>query len=537
MFRYRNLKSVILILMVGLLGACCSRSAPPSVSEIHMQPAQPDYTIKVGEKASLGVDVTGGRLGFQWKAERGALSRHASSSTLYTAPDSPGLDAVSVTVADDCGVTERSITIQVLPPPAPAPPPTPETICIKVDVGSGPADITMRVGKETIWEGFALSGVVDVCVPYSYNGQSGQLKVSANGYISQTETVPINPGSTPYSFILTPAPTPTPTAVVIDDMDSLAGWGIFNDTLGSAVNISTTADGMVNNALQMDFDLKQGGFVGISKVITPAPLSETQGLRFFYMGTGPTDTIELKLLYKPDANGKGEVFSYSQREIAGAKDWVTFEQGYSAFGCGDTCRTPRQTLDPARVWKLEIAVSHQLGGAPGVGRVLVDQIEALKSFPCASCAGCVTGRGYGCSGNMATVEPGMSDQSCTDIFTLASPITTTQIRIEMAERALEAFGYSLYEVEAYGPEDSTKNLLIGGAVVASSVEDERYIASNAIDGGKITRWASAKQQDPQWLEITLPPPATPQPALIDRIVLKWEQAYATEYCVIVKPAQ
>ena len=95
---------------------------------------------------------------------------------------------------------------------------------------------------------------------------------------------------------------------------------------------------MRKNAMQVDFDLKQGGFVGISKVIAPAPLSGTQGLRFFYMGTGPTDTIELKLLYKPDANGHGEVFSYSQREIAGANDWVTFEQGYSAFSCGDTCR-------------------------------------------------------------------------------------------------------------------------------------------------------------------------------------------------------
>ena len=199
MFRYRNLKSVILILMVGLLGACCSRSAPPSVSEIHMQPAQPDYTIKVGEKASLGVDVTGGSSGSSGRQRRGALSRHASSSTLYTAPDSPGLDAVSVTVADDCGVTERSVTIQVLPPPAPAPPPTPETIYIRWMWESDRLTFSrfVRVGKETIWEGFALSGVVDVCVPYSYNGQSGQLKVSANGYISQTETVPINPAPLP----------------------------------------------------------------------------------------------------------------------------------------------------------------------------------------------------------------------------------------------------------------------------------------------------------------------------------------------------
>jgi len=154
------------------------------------------------------------------------------------------------------------------------------------------------------------------------------------------------------------------------------------------------------------------------------------------------------------------------------------------------------------------------------------------STPCASCAGCVSGRGYGCPENMATVVSGMSDLSCTDIFTLTSPITATQIRIEMTKRAMEEFGYSLYEVEAYGPDDPTKNLLKGGAVSVSSTEDDRYIATNATDGGKITRWAGEKGRDPQWLEITLP-----QPVRLNRIELKWEQAYAREYCVIVKPAQ
>ena len=58
------------------------------------------------------------------------------------------------------------------------------------------------------------------------------------------------------------------------------------------------------------------------------------------------------------------------------------------------------------------------------------------------------------------------------------------------------------------------------------------LLANAADGDKTSRWASEKGRDPQWLEITLP-----QPARVDRIELRWEQAYATEYCVIVKPAQ
>ncbi len=160
--------------------------------------------------------------------------------------------------------------------------------------------------------------------------------------------------------------------------------------------------------------------------------------------------------------------------------------------------------------------------------------STTSPIPCASCAGFVIGRGYGCPANMEAVGPGVSYRSCTDTFILPSPITTTQVRIGMTKRALEEYGYSLYEVEAYGPGDSTnaKNLLKGGTVSVSSVEDGRYIAANATDGDKTSRWASEKGRDPQWLEITLP-----QSALVDRIVLKWERAYATEYCVIVKPAQ
>ncbi len=159
-------------------------------------------------------------------------------------------------------------------------------------------------------------------------------------------------------------------------------------------------------------------------------------------------------------------------------------------------------------------------------------LTKIIPLPCPSCAGLVIGRGYGCPANMEAVGPGVSDRSCKDTFTLPSPTTTTQIRIEMMERASKEFGYSLYEVEAYGPGDPARNLLKGGAVTVSSTEDARYIASNATDGDRTSRWGSQLRQDSQWLEITLP-----QPVRIDRIELRWENAYAAEYCVIVKPAQ
>ena len=65
---------------------------------------------------------------------------------------------------------------------------------------------------------------------------------------------------------------------------------------------------------------------------------------------------------------------------------------------------------------------------------------------------------------------------CTATITLRQPTLAYAVSIYMTKRKMEDFGYSLYEVEAYGPDDPTKNLLKGGAVEVSSTEENRYIA-------------------------------------------------------------
>jgi hypothetical protein len=103
--------------------------------------------------------------------------------------------------------------------------------------------------------------------------------------------------------------------------------------------------------------------------------------------------------------------------------------------------------------------------------------------------------------------------------------------MDMTKRVLEGNGYSLYEVEAYGPEDSamTTNLLLGGTAIASS-EHSNNLASYVVDENMFSRWESEWKTDPQWLEIILPGANT---VPVSRIVLKWEKAYAQEYYVIV----
>jgi hypothetical protein len=104
-----------------------------------------------------------------------------------------------------------------------------------------------------------------------------------------------------------------------------------------------------------------------------------------------------------------------------------------------------------------------------------------------------------------------------------------KIRLDLITRAYE-YGFSLWEVEIYGP--GTGNLAAGATATASSWENNppwciECTPEKAIDQDLSTRWGS-EFYEPQWLEITLP-----VPQLVDRFVLNWETAYATEYCISV----
>lgn len=120
----------------------------------------------------------------------------------------------------------------------------------------------------------------------------------------------------------------------------------------------------------------------------------------------------------------------------------------------------------------------------------------------------------------------------TEILVVEPTRTVAWIRVDMNTRATD-YGYSLQEVEAYGPDTGNINLVAGGTANASSAQDdencEKCFAGKAIDGDMGTRWGS-EWSDPQWLKIALP-----KAQVVNRIELKWETAYAREYCVTVMP--
>ncbi len=68
------------------------------------------------------------------------------------------------------------------------------------------------------------------------------------------------------------------------------------------------------------------------------------------------------------------------------------------------------------------------------------------------------------------------------------------------------------------------NLALNRAIMATSSENPQMVASMANDGDPATRWASVEKSDPQWLRIDLG-----QKRTINRVVLKWEAAFADQY--------
>jgi hypothetical protein len=100
------------------------------------------------------------------------------------------------------------------------------------------------------------------------------------------------------------------------------------------------------------------------------------------------------------------------------------------------------------------------------------------------------------------------------------------VRIYCAERTLPDYGYSLWEFEVYGP--GTENLALNQTGSVSSVQDPNYVMRNAFDGNISTRWGSKFKKDPQWIYVDLG-----ENKEINKVILSWEQAYATKYEVQV----
>lgn len=104
-----------------------------------------------------------------------------------------------------------------------------------------------------------------------------------------------------------------------------------------------------------------------------------------------------------------------------------------------------------------------------------------------------------------------------------APKTTTSIRMAVTGATGENIGLAEFEVFE-GSEVPRVNLALGATATASSNESDARNAPRICDGDMSTRWASQEGSDNEWIQLDLGESNT-----ISEIVLKWEDAYASQY--------
>jgi hypothetical protein len=131
----------ILILLTALLSGC-GEAAPSPTATSSPSPsataAPPPVTLVVNpdikdvlarDTIALTVETSGQDLRFEWSVARGTLSSPDTPAVIYTAPDTPGVDTVTVQVSSASGTTTRNVSFNITLPdtatPTVAPPATP----------------------------------------------------------------------------------------------------------------------------------------------------------------------------------------------------------------------------------------------------------------------------------------------------------------------------------------------------------------------------------------------------------------------------
>jgi hypothetical protein len=100
---------------------------PPPVVTLVVNPRMTD--VPAGETIALNAETSGQNLRFKWSAARGKLSAFDTPAVIYTAPDTPGVDTVTVEVNSSSGTTIEHASFNVIAPtPTPTPTATPTIV-------------------------------------------------------------------------------------------------------------------------------------------------------------------------------------------------------------------------------------------------------------------------------------------------------------------------------------------------------------------------------------------------------------------------
>jgi hypothetical protein len=164
----------------------------------------------------------------------------------------------------------------------------------------------------------------------------------------------------------TATPTPTPIAVSTDP----ALWTTLADT-GSTIAL-TTVPGRTDTALQITYDLGEGGFVLLYQPASSynmGDLSEMAGLTFYYRGSGKANTLEIKF-EDTDGTNSGQL----RQGQSAAADWTRIDLRFTELPYlhgGDA------NMDWEQVKNISFTVSKKQGDMGGAGTVEIADIALI----------------------------------------------------------------------------------------------------------------------------------------------------------------
>ena len=189
-------------------------------------------------------------------------------------------------------------------------------------------------------------------------------------------------GERAVSLIIDPEKKVAPKIIpIIDAMENAEGWKTFEDGEGSSILIKPTI-GRRGNALEISYDLKEGGWVGISRKIEPEVLSGIVGLEFSHNSADwVPNTIELRMIYEDETD-----FGISWNKATVRDEWSSRWVRYDDFLClspRDQCELYGNDLDLDNVSKIQFVISNhpEMGDIPGAGTLLIDQIQGRMAIP------------------------------------------------------------------------------------------------------------------------------------------------------------
>lgn len=171
---------------------------------------------------------------------------------------------------------------------------------------------------------------------------------------------------------------PAPEPVIIDKMDDISLWSTYKDEKG-ADPIIKLVPGRTTSAMELSYTVDKDGWVGVAREISSQLLTNTKGIRFYYKGNGAPNTIELKLITKPDEDGKSAIYSVLWNHATDVRDWTSLEAPYVSFVCWtDTGCKAGEAPNPKDLWKIDIAISSKSVDTPGSGVVIFDDIQGVR---------------------------------------------------------------------------------------------------------------------------------------------------------------